>query len=177
MKLENNSLKYGINSANNANSAFSNAYNQEMENQRNVQTQTTQRQKTLLDALDRASNEKAMIRDRLFGVDPKTGLSNFNPKDATQVQQLDDEIARSSRDAAYPYLRSEAMFRDSIPRKQVLDINGNLVETMSDQGFSYITAPAAKHPDVVGDANRSGLSLDNYLKQTLPYGSLPTWRK
>ena len=177
MKLENNSLKYGMDSAKNANSAFSNAYNQEMESQRNMQTQTTQRQKTLLDALDRASNEKAMIRDRLFGVDPKTGVSLFNPKDVTQIQQLDDEIARSSRDSAYPYLRTEAMVRDSMPRKQVLDINGNIVDTISDQGFSYITAPAAKHPDVIGDANKSGLSLDNYLKQTLPYGSLPTWRK
>lgn len=176
MKLENNSLKYGITSANNANSAFSNAYNQEMANQREMMIQTTQRQKTLLDALDRASNEKTAIRDSLFAVDPKTGLSSFNPKNPAHVQQLDDEIARSGRDAAFPFLYSEKMIRESIPNMRFVDEQGNLVTTMSNRGVSFITPQAAKHPDIIANANRSGLGLDDYLGQSEPHTVLPRWR-
>ena len=73
MKLENNSLKYGMNSANNANNAFSNAYNQEMANQRDMQGQVTQRQKTLLEAATQEANDKQQERDRIYGYNPQKG--------------------------------------------------------------------------------------------------------
>ena len=172
-KLENNSLKYGMNTQNNVSSIANNAYQQEMENQRNMQNQVTVRQKTLLDAITRASDEKERIRDKVFGV--KDGVSLFNPKDAAHVKQLDDEIARAGRDAAYPYLRTEMNIRNSMPTKQFLDEKGELVTTTSDQGYSYITAPAAQHPQIIANAKRSGLNLPNYLQQSMPYGSLPLW--
>ena len=173
-KLENNSLRYGMNTQNNVSSIANNAYQQEMANQRDMQNQITHRQDTLLKALSLASAEKTAIRDKLFGVDEK-GISRFNPKDAAQVQQLDDEVARSSRDAAYPYLRTEQAIRDSMPTKQFLNEKGELISTTSDRGHSYITAPAAQHPQIIANAKRSGLNLPDYLQQSMPYGSLPLW--
>ena len=58
MKLENNSLKHGINAYNGVQGAYNNAYQQEMENQRNMQTQITQRQKTLLEGMIAENNYK-----------------------------------------------------------------------------------------------------------------------
>jgi hypothetical protein len=172
-KLENNSLRYGMNTQNNVSSIANNAYQQEMENQRNMQNQTTVRQKTLLEALDKAATEKAMIRDRIFVVDPKTGAGAYNPKDPNDIKRLDDEIARASRDAAYPYLYQEKMIRESIPTRQTVDIDGSLVTTMSDQGYSYMDALAARHPDIFSNAKSNGLNVGDYLQGSRPFTSLP----
>ena len=174
MKLENNSLKYGMNSANNANNAFSNAYNQEMETQRNMQSQSTMRQRTLLDAIKGEQEEKLVFQKQFFGYDPKTGKMAKNINDPVLQQQYIDEVNRNMKAGLMPNTRLRAEIYDTMPQEIYVNPNGEVGTRYTPRGFSSITPAVLSNPEVLGKAKSYNTDPMNMFRIYEPGMRLPS---
>ena len=175
MKLENNSLKYGMNSANNANSAFNNAYNQEMANQRDMQQQVTERQKTLLGALN---SELAVGNEAVGGTGMSKGTGTYGgygniPWTPQTVAGVNTNVLDNK--ARYDKLYREV--QETMPRKGYLKDDGTLGFMQSDRGFSYADINTYGDPKVLAYAQKYNITPQQAFIQLNPgySASLPQW--
>lgn len=162
MKLENNSLKYGMNSANNANSAFSNAYNQEMANQRDMQGQVTQRQKTLLEAAVQEANYKQNERNALYGMNTRDGKTHWMGADANYDQEVNTILENNTQ----PFRMIRDSTEQSLPVWRDIDINGNIEDArQSTLPFNAVSQGVIYHPTNVAAAKALGMSPEEYVRR------------
>ena len=162
MKLENNSLKYGMNSANNANNAFSNAYNQEMANQRDMQGQVTQRQKTLLEAATEEANYKQNERNALYGVNARDGKTHWMGADANYDQEVNTILENNTQ----PFRIIRDSTEQSLPVWRDIDINGNIEDArQSTLPFNAVSQGVVYHPTNVAAAKALGMSPEEYTRR------------
>ena len=162
MKLENNSLKYGMNSANNANNAFSNAYNQEMANQRDMQGQVTQRQKTLLEAATQEANYKQNERNALYGVNARDGKTHWMGADANYDQEVNTILENNTQ----PFRIIRDSTEQSLPVWRDIDINGNIEDArQSTLPFNAVSQGVVYHPTNVAAAKALGMSPEEYTRR------------
>ena len=175
MKLENNSLKYGMNSANNANNAFNNAYNQEMANQRDMQQQVTERQKTLLGALN---SELAVGNEAVGGAGMSKGTGTYGgygniPWTPQTVAEVNSNVLANK--ARYDKLYDEV--QQTMPTRLSLNPDGTISQAFSDKGFSYAAPNMYGDPDVISFANKYNITPQQAFQQLHPkYAtSLPQW--
>jgi hypothetical protein len=173
-KLENNSLKYGVNSANNANNAFSNAYNQEMDTQRNMQVQTTMRQKTLLEAMKGEQEEKLAFQKQFFGYDPRTGQAAKDINDPALQKQYVDEVNKNMKAGLMPNTRLRAEIYDSMPRELYVDRQGELGTRYTPYGFSRITPAALVSQEAADKASSLNTDPVNMFRLYEPGMKLPS---
>ena len=165
MKLENNSLKYGMNSANNANSAFNNAYNQEMANQRDMQGQITQRQKTLLEAATQEANYKQQERDRIYGYNPQNGTFT-KIYDPANPNAYDLAVNTAIENSTQPFRMIRDSTEQSLPVWRDIDINGNIEDArQSTLPFNAVSQGVIYHPTNVAEAKALGLSPEEYIRR------------
>ena len=174
MKLENNSLRYGMNSANNANNAFSNAYNQEMETQRNMQGQATMRQRTLLDAIKGEQEEKLAFQKQFFGYDPKTGRTAKNIDDPVLQQQYIDEVNKNMEAGLMPNTRLRADIYDSMNKELYVDPAGKVGTRYTPRGFSSITSAVLSNPETTSRAKALNTDPINMFRMYEPGMRLPS---
>ena len=168
MKLENNSLKYGMNSANNANNAFSNAYNQEMANQRDMQGQVTQRQKTLLEAAVQEANYKQQERDRVYGYNPQT-KTFAKVYDPSNPNAYDIAINKTIENNTQPFRTIVDNTVGTLPTWTETDENGNILPSrQSVLPFSGVSQGVMYHPDELARAKALGLSPEDYNRRMYP---------
>ena len=162
MKLENNSLKYGINSANNANSAFSNAYNQEMANQRGMQEQVTQRQKTLLEAAVQEANYKQNERNALYGVNARDGKTHWMGADANYDQEVNTILENNTQ----PFRTVSDNTKGTLPLWRDIDGSGKIADAKQSQlPFSAVSQGVIYHPTNVAEAKALGMSPEEYTRR------------
>ena len=162
MKLENNSLKYGMNSANNANNAFSNAYNQEMANQRDMQGQITQRQKTLLEAATEEANYKQNERNALYGINARDGKTHWMGADANYDQEVNTILENNTQ----PFRMIRDSTEQSLPVWRDIDINGNIEDArQSTLPFNAVSHGVVYHPTNVAAAKALGMSPEEYVRR------------
>ena len=139
MKLENNSLRYGTSVHNNATSAYNSAYQQEMENQRNMQSQVTQRQRTLLDAINSENAYKQAERDRAFGYGSQTGYGGRPAPTEEELQTYTDNFNKLQSKNTANYANLSNRLANSMPNRIVINpIDGTPMSLPSDQGYSYV---------------------------------------
>ena len=162
MKLENNSLKYGMNSANNANNAFSNAYNQEMANQRDMQGQVTQRQKTLLEGLIAENNYKQAERNALYGANTRDGNAHYMGADKSYDEKVNDILKANVE----PLATFGANVGRTMPYHIGISSDGTISNPVrSTYPFNTVSSGVVYHPDNVVKAEAEGLSPeDAYMK-------------
>ena len=162
MKLENNSLKYGMNSANNANNAFSNAYNQEMANQRDMQGQISQRQKTLLEGLIAENNYKQAERGMYYGFDSKTGKGHIMGADP----KYDEGVNHILKANVEPLKTFRANVGRTMPYHVGISSDGTISQPVrSTYPFNTVSSGVVYHPDNVAKAELEGLSPeDAYMR-------------
>ena len=176
MKLENNSLKYGINAYNGVQGAYNNAYQQEMENQRNMQTQVTQRQRTLLDSLNSefavGTNAQGGGSGHTRGGGTYGGGSNI-PYTAATLDAMEQNVLDDK--ARYDKFYRET--QESMPTRGYLKPDGTLGFAQSDRGFSYTTANTYGDPKVLAFAKQYNISPRQAFMQLHPNHSapLPAW--
>ena len=175
MKLENNSLKYGMNSANNANSAFNNAYNQEMANQRDMQQQVTERQKTLLGSLN---SELAVGNEAVAGTGMSKGTGTYGgysntPWTPQTVAGVNTNVLGNK--ARYDKFYDEV--QQTMPRRAMLGEDGKITYRESDRGFSYANPNVYGDPDVLAYAKKYDIDPRIAFMQLHPNvsASLPQW--
>ena len=174
MKLENNSLKYGLNSANNANSAFSNAYNQEMANQREMMIQTTHRQKTLLEAIKGEQEEKLAFQKQFFGYDPKSGTYMKNVSDPALQQQYADEVNKNMEAGLMPNTRLRADIYDSMTKELYVNPEGKVGTRYTPRGFSSATPAVLSNPEIINKAKSFNTDPVNMFRMYEPGIKLPS---
>ena len=175
MKLENNSLKYGMNSANNANNAFNNAYNQEMANQRDMQQQVTERQKTLLGALN---SELAVGNEAVGGAGMSKGTGTYGgygniPWTPQTVAEVNNNVLANK--ARYDKFYNEV--QNTMPRRAILGSDGNIAFVPSDRGFAYADINTYGNDKVFAHAQKYGITPQQAFQQLHPgySASLPQW--
>ena len=162
MKLENNSLKYGMNSANNANNAFSNAYNQEMANQRDMQGQVTQRQKTLLEAAKEEANYKQNERNALYGMNTRDGNAHFMGADANYDQEVNTILENNTQ----PFRTVSDNTKGTLPLWRDIDGSGKIADAkQSPLPFNAVSQGVIYHPTNVAEAKALGMSPEEYIRR------------
>ena len=165
MKLENNSLKYGMNSANNANNAFSNAYNQEMANQRDMQGQITQRQKTLLEAATQEANYKQQERDRIYGYNPQT-KTFAKVYDPSKPNAYDLAVNAALENSTQPFRTVSDNTKGTLPLWRNIDGSGQIHDAVqSVLPFNAVSQGVVYHPTNVAEAKALGMSPEEYARR------------
>ena len=168
MKLENNSLKYGMNSANNANNAFSNAYNQEMANQRDMQGQVTQRQKTLLEAAVQEANYKQQERDRIYGYNPQKGTFT-KVYDPANPNAYDLAVNKTIENNTQPFRTIIDNTVGTLPTWTEVDEKGNILPArQSTLPFNAVSQGVIYHPEEVAKAKAMGMTPEDYNRSMYP---------
>ena len=164
MKLENNSLKYGINAYNGVQGAYNNAYQQEMENQRNMQNQITNRQRTLLDAATQEATYKQQERDRIYGYNPqtKTFAKIYDP---SNPNAYDLAVNTTLENSTQPFRTIRDSTEQSLPVWRDIDINGNIEDArQSTLPFNAVSRGVIYHPTNVAAAKALNISPEEYAK-------------
>ena len=165
MKLENNSLRYGVNSANNANSAFNNAYNQEMANQRDMQGQISQRQKTLLEGMVAENNYKQAERNMYYGFDSKTGKGHIMGADPSYDKGINDILETNTA----PLRKFDRLVKETVPYTYGLNEDGSIAKPMmSAIPFSNVSTGVVYHPDNVAKAQAEGITPEERYRRFFP---------
>lgn len=168
MKLENNSLKYGTNAYNGVQGAYNNAYQQEMENQRNMQGQVTQRQKTLLEAAAQEANYKQQERDRVYGYNPQTKTfakvyDPFNPN------AYDIAINKTIENNTQPFRTVIDNTVGTLPTWTETDENGNILPArQSVLPFNGVSQGVIYNPDEVAKAKALNITPREYNRRMYP---------
>ena len=177
MKLENNSLKYGMNVDNNVTSTYNNAYQNEMANQRDMQSQITQRQKTLLEAINNENTTKLQMQDRLFGYNPNTGTYAVNPAGMTKDEAIANlgeytkAVNENIKGHVQPYGDVKSELRDTIPATTIVDPNGDIQTIRGRYPYPVMTGEAVTHPDYKQRASLLGWgdNTSGYLRMVAPW--------
>ena len=165
MKLENNSLKYGINAYNGVQGAYNNAYQQEMENQRNMQTQITQRQKTLLEGMIAENNYKQAERNMYYGFDSKTGKGHIMGADPNYDKGINDILETNT----VPLRQFDRLVKETVPYTYGLNEDGSIAKPMmSAIPFSNVSAGVVYHPDNVAKAQAEGITPEARYRRFFP---------
>lgn len=173
MKLENNSLKYGINAYNGVQGAYNNAYQQEMENQRNMQGQTTQRQKTLLEAVKDENQQRLAFQQAYFGYAPKTGTT-IRPMDEANLRAYRNEVNANIQAGLEPNTALRAEIYDTMPKELFVNANGEAGTRYTPFGFSRVTPQFLNHPDVTNKAAGLNITPADMLRRYEPGTRLPS---
>ena len=178
MKLENNSLKYGINAYNGVQGAYNNAYQQEMENQRNMQEQVTQRQRTLLDSLNSefevGANAQGGGSGHTRGGGTYGGGSNI-PYTAATLDAIEQNVLDDK--ARYDKFYRET--QETMPTRLSLNPDGTVSKAFSDKGFSYISPNMYGDPKVLAFAKQNDIDPRQAFQYLHPkYATpLPEWNR
>ena len=174
MQLENNSIKMGINAANNMAAAAQSGYAQEMENQRNMQSQATQRQRSLLEAINIENTYRQNEMERRFGYNKGTGEymglhrdanGNLTPESETEMKRINQDIALSLA----PSTKLRADIAGTLPTHTYIDTDGQIKEMFSPRGYSTVDSNIYHSPAVANQADRFGIPRSAVVKGYRPF--------
>lgn len=162
MKLENNSLKYGMNAYNGVQGAYNNAYQQEMENQRNMQGQVTQRQKTLLEAAKEEAVYKQNERNALYGANTRDGNAHWMGADANYDQEVNTILENNTQ----PFRTVSDNTKGTLPLWRDIDGSGQIADAkQSPLPFNAVSQGVIYHPINVAEAKVLGMSPEEYVRR------------
>ena len=177
MKLENNSLKYGMNAYNGVQGAYNNAYQQEMENQRNMQTQVTERQKTLLSLLNSEHGVGTDIRGggQTGGIRGAGGSGGNIQATPSTVASMNTNVFN----AKDPYERLEVQINQSMPKRMYIDEAGDWRDKYSDRGFSYVAPNIYSDKQIQDYSMKYNVSPQQAVNYLYPQyaAPLPEWNR
>ena len=165
MKLENNSLKYGINAYNGVQGAFNNAYQQEMENQRDMQGQISQRQKTLLEGIIAENNYKQAERNALYGANTRDGNAHYMGADKSYDEKVNDILKTN----VAPLGTFRSNVGNTMPWYVGIAPDGTINDPVrSTYPFNVVSTGVVYHPENVLAAEAEGLTPEDRYSRYHP---------